>query len=109
MHIASKVDLEESFQIGEAAVQASMAGQTGIMMTFERLQNQPYQIKCNYQDVLKIANLEQRIPIEWINDAHNDITSELYNYLIPLIQGEVTVQFENGIPCYSNISHLRYK
>ena len=109
MHIASKVDLEESFQIGEAAVQASMAGQTGIMMTFERLQNQPYQIKCSYQDVLKIANLEQRIPVEWINDAHNDITPELYNYLIPLIQGEVTVQFENGIPCYSNISHLRYK
>lgn len=109
MHIASKVDLEESFQIGQAAVQTSMEGHSGVMMTFQRVQNQPYQVEYTYKDVLKIANLEQRIPVEWINDEHNDITQELYDYLIPLIQGEVTITYENGIPCYSDITHLRYK
>lgn len=109
MHIASKVDLDESFQIGQAAVQAALSNHTGVMMTFKRKQNYPYQIECTYKDVSEIANLEQRIPVEWINEDHNDITQELYDYLIPLIQGEVTIQYENGIPCYSNISHLRYK
>ncbi|UTY40883.1 6-phosphofructokinase [Allocoprobacillus halotolerans] len=109
MHIASKVDLDESFQIGQAAVQAALSNHTGVMMTFKRKQNYPYQIECTYKDVSEIANLEQRIPVEWINKDHNDITQELYDYLIPLIQGEVTIQYENGIPCYSNISHLRYK
>ena len=109
MHIASKVDLGESFQIGQHAVKASMAGHTGIMMVFQRVQNHPYQIEYTYKDVFEIANLEQRIPLHWINDQHNDITQELYDYLYPLIQGEVTITYENGIPCYSDISHLRYK
>lgn len=107
MHIASQVDLDESFEIGRCAVQTSMNGQTGVMMVFKRTNNYPYKIECNYQDVTEIANQEQRIPVQWINEAHNDITQELYEYLFPLIQGEVTIRYENGIPQYANINHLK--
>lgn len=109
MHIASQVDLDESFQIGKSAVHASLDGKTGMMMTFQRINNQPYQIECSYKPVDKIANLEQRIPVEWINEKHNDITQELYDYLYPLIQGEVSIQYKNGIPCYANINHLKHE
>ena len=51
--------------------------------------------------------MEQRIPIQWINKKHNDITKELYEYLYPLIQGEVNITYENGVPCYANIDHLK--
>ena len=108
MHIASQVDLDESFQIGQHAVNASLEGQTGMMMTFQRISNHPYQVKCHYQPVNQIANLEQRIPVEWINEQHNDITQELYDYLYPLIQGEVSISYQNGIPCYADISHLKH-
>jgi 6-phosphofructokinase len=107
MHIASQVDLDESFEIGRCAVQTSMADETGVMMVFKRTNNYPYTIECQHQDVVDIANQEQRIPIKWINDAHNDITQELYEYLFPLIQGEVTIRYENGIPQYANINHLK--
>lgn len=107
MHIASQVDLDESFEIGRYAVKTSMAGETGVMMVFNRTSNHPYTIECDFKDVLKIANMEQRIPIEWINKEHNDITKELYEYLYPLIQGEVAIAYENGIPCYANIDHLK--
>lgn len=107
MHIASQVDLDESFQIGRCAVQTSLAGETGVMMVFRRNSNDPYTIECDYQDVSDIANQEQRIPVYWINDNHNDITPELYDYLFPLIQGEVTITYENGIPQYANIDHLK--
>ncbi len=107
MHIASQVDLDESFQIGRHAVKTSMTDQTGVMMVFQRIQNSPYTIECHHKDVSSIANLEQRIPIEWINEEHNDITKELYDYLFPLIQGEVALQYQNGIPLYANIDHLK--
>lgn len=108
MHIASQVDLDESFQIGRCAVETSMAGHTGVMMVFKRTNTFPYTIECDHKDVASIANLEQRIPVEWINEAHNDITQELYDYLFPLIQGEVTISYENGIPQYANITHLNH-
>lgn len=107
MHIASKVDLDESFEIGRYAVKTSMAGETGVMMVFNRTSNDPYTIECDFKDVSKIANMEQRIPVQWINKEHNDITKELYHYLYPLIQGEVPITYENGVPCYVNIDHLK--
>ena len=107
MHIASQVDLDESFQIGRYAVKTSMAGVTGAMMVFNRTNNNPYTVECDYKNVSSIANLEQRIPIEWINDEHNDVTQELYDYLYPLIQGEVPLTYKNGIPEYINIDHLK--
>jgi len=109
MHIASQVDLDESFTIGQHAVKAARDQKTGIMMVFKRIHNDPYQIEYQYKDVSTIANLEQRIPIEWINDAHNDIKQELYDYLYPLIQGEVDVTYHNGIPQYINIDHLKHE
>lgn len=107
MHLASAVDLDESFEIGRYAVKTSMSGETGVMMVFNRIGNNPYTIECDFKDVSSIANQEQRIPVKWINKEHNDITKELYDYLYPLIQGEVMLQYENGVPCYMNIDHLK--
>lgn len=107
MHIASQVDLDESFEIGRYAVKTSMSGKTGVMMVFNRVNNNPYTIECDYKDVYDIANKEQRIPVEWINKEHNDITKDLYDYLYPLIQGEVFITYENGVPQYMNIDHLK--
>ena len=107
MHIASQVDIDESFDIGRYAVKTSMSGKTGVMMVFNRISNQPYTIECDYKDVSEIANLEQRIPVDWINKGHNDITKELFDYLYPLIQGEITLTYHHGIPDYINILHLK--
>lgn len=105
-HISSLADIDESFEIGKFAVKTSMNGETGVMMVFNRLSNDPYVIECDYQDVTRIANLESRIPVEWINKDHNDITKELYEYLYPLIQGETKINYKDGIPEYIDISHL---
>lgn len=106
MHIASKTDLNESFVIGQKAVEAAIAGKSGQVMGFKRISNSPYTIDYVSSDVRKIANLEQKIPVEWINKEGNDITPELYQYLLPLIQGEVHVNYENGIPAYYSCNHL---
>lgn len=104
MHIASKTDLDEAQWIGQEAVKAALSGKTERMMGFVR--NPQGKISVSDFDVHEIANKEKRIPLAWITPDHHDITNELYEYLIPLIQGEVTLDYQNGIPCYLDISHL---
>lgn len=104
MHLASKTDIDEAYAIGQAAVQAAMNGETEKMMVYKR--HEPYHLTFESMDVKKIANLEKKIPQAWIAPNGHDITEELYQYLLPLIQGEVDVPYENGIPVYADISHL---
>lgn len=106
MHIGSKTDLNESFVVGQKAVEASLEGKTGQMMGFKRLSDTPYTIAYVSTDVETVANLEQRIPTDWIHPDGNDITEALYQYLLPLIQGEVHVPYLNGIPQYYSCKHL---
>ena len=54
-----------------------------------------------------IANEAKSIPREWINAHGNDIRQELYNYLYPLIQGEVSLTYQNGVPVYMPVPHLK--
>ena len=106
MHIAAKTDLDESFAIGNHAVNVALQGISGHVVGFKRLSNQPYQVEYISNDVRNVANLEQKIPLEWIAPSGNDITQELYDYLIPLIQGEVIIKYHNGIPQYLSCKHL---
>jgi 6-phosphofructokinase 1 len=100
MHLASHVDIEESFVIGQKAVETSLQGKTGKVMGFKRVSNQPYTIDYIASDVSEVANLEQKIPIEMISPERNDITPALQEYLFPLIQGEARIPYHNGIPQY---------
>lgn len=104
MHLASKTDIDEAYAIGQAAVQAALNGETEKMMVYKR--HEPYRITFESMDVKEIANLEKKIPQTWIAKNGHDITEELYQYLLPLIQGEVDIPYENGIPVYVDISHL---
>ncbi|WP_022774428.1 6-phosphofructokinase [Butyrivibrio sp. AE2015] len=105
-HMASKTDLEESFAQGKKAVDLSSEGKTGCMVVLNRISNNPYQVEYGYAQIKDIANEAKSVPVEWINAEGNDVTSELVEYLRPLIQGEVEQSYENGLPKYLDISHL---
>lgn len=105
-HLASKTDLEEAFALGKKAVALSEEGVTASMVTMNRISDAPYQIEYGYAEIKNIANEAKSVPTEWINDAGNDIKQPLIDYLTPLIQGEVDITYENGIPVYMNVSHL---
>ena len=106
MHIASKCDNDESFLIGKEAVLHALRGETGKMMIFNRKNQKDYEIEIGAIDVLTAANYEKKVPVEWINEAGNDITDKLYQYLYPLILGEVYLSYQDGIPQYLSTAHL---
>ncbi|OQB13883.1 MAG: Pyrophosphate--fructose 6-phosphate 1-phosphotransferase [Firmicutes bacterium ADurb.Bin193] len=99
-HIASLTDVTEAEQIGTAGVKAAIRGETGMMMYFKRVSEKPYKVEILSHDISTIANVEKIVPNEWINKEGNDILQPALDYMLPLIQGESTAFFENGLPVY---------
>ena len=105
-HLSSLTDLDESFLLGTQAVRYAEEGRTKCMLTINRTSNEPYTISIDTADIQNIANEAKSIPREWINAAGNDVTPALYEYMTPLIMGEPSIFYKDGLPVYLPVSHL---
>lgn len=108
-HISSLTDVEEAFNLGGVAVQAALAGKSGMFSTLRRISNKPYSVVYDTENVSVVANTEKKVPRGWINQEGNDITQEMIEYLRPLIEGIVQTPYRNGLPDYIDIRHLDIK
>ncbi len=106
-HLLSKTDIDESFEQGKYGVTLAENGITGAMVCIKRISNTPYTVEYTHANISEIANEVKSVPREWINEAGNDVTQELIDYITPLIQGECCVDFVNGLPNYAEVTHLR--
>ena len=105
-HISSRTDINESFALGQAAVKYAAEGMPAVMSTIKRVSNDPYQWIIEPENVALIANQAKTIPLEWITPEKNDVTPEMEAYLRPLIIGEVSLQYKDGLPMYLPVNHL---
>ena len=96
-HITSRTDITESYQVGGAAVRAAFNGYTGQMIALKRISNDPYQCTTEAHDVHKIANLEKKVPLEWMCDDFTNVNEKFHRYARPLIQAELTPIYINGL------------
>lgn len=103
-HIVGRVDITEAFQVGGAAVKAAFEGETGKMVILKRISDDPYLCVTDIYDVHKIANVEKKVPREWINQEGNYVTQEFINYVKPLIQAELTPMMVDGLPRHLRLS-----
>lgn len=99
-HIASRTDLFEAESAGKVAVREMMAGKTGVMIRIRRMSDSPYRIAMEGIPVELVANKDKPLPQKWINYEGNNVTDEAIPYFLPLIQGEVPIKTENGIPVH---------
>lgn len=97
-HLASRVDVNEAYMVGGAAVKAADEGDSGKMVVIDRVSDDPYQCATGIYDVHKIANGEKLVPREWINKEGTYVTEEFLDYVRPLIQGDYPSVMVNGIP-----------
>lgn len=101
-HMTSRVDITEAFQVGGAAVKAAFEGDTGKVVVLDRVSEDPYICTTSTQDVHKIANIEKKVPLEWITQDGTFVSDELVHYITPLIQAELSPMMVDGRP-----RHLR--
>ena len=107
-HLASKTDIEESFKLGSHGVYFAENGKSGIMVAVNRLSSSPYKYEIVNVPVCEVANKAKAVPLDYINKDGNDVTQEMLEYLRPLVQGEVSIHYDNGLPEYLNLSHLTH-
>ena len=102
-HLASATDATQAGAVGEAAVAAALRGEGG-MVAIERLGDVPYRWRTRIVPFDAVANLERRLPPEFIRPDGFGVTSAFRSWCRPLIEGEDWPAFRDGLPEYF---HLR--
>ena len=91
-HIASLRDIDDAIMVGKRAVEEVNKGTTGKMVIITS------DFKTDVYDIDDIANVEKKVPIEWIDTENNMLKDEFIKYAKPLIQGELIPIFVDGVP-----------
>ena len=102
-HISSQTDLEQAYAVGEAAVNAAVAGESGVMVSIKRLNDEPYRWETATTSIKRVANVERNVPRSFITNNGFGITARARRYLSPLIQGEAYPPYRNGLPLYRGL------
>ncbi len=99
-HIASKVDVEQAYAVGKAAVEFALKGKNAVMPVIVRKSSKPYRWSIGEAPLSAIANQEKKVPRNFITADGFGITAACRRYLLPLIGGEGYPPYRNGLPAY---------
>jgi 6-phosphofructokinase len=99
-HIASKVDVEQAYAVGKAAVELALKGKNAVMPVIVRKSSKPYRWSIGEAPLSAIANQEKKVPRDFITADGFGITAACRRYLLPLIGGEGYPPYHNGLPAY---------
>jgi 6-phosphofructokinase 1 len=102
-HIASRVDVEQAYAVGKAAVELAVKGVNAVMPTVVRKSSKPYRWTIGHVPLADVANQEKKLPREYIRDDGFGITAACRRYLEPLIAGEAYPPYRAGLPDYVHI------
>ena len=104
-HIASKVDLDQAYELGKVAVDIAASGKSAVMPVIVRDSNEPYQWHIAEAELADVANIEKTLPDDYITADGFGITDKARAYLLPLIQGEAYPPYTNGMPDYVRLQN----
>ena len=105
-HVASKTDVEQAYAVGRAAVEKALEGKNAIMVTIERKDSKKYSWGLGDSPLLKVANVEKKMPRSFISKDGFGITQKARDYLQPLIVGEDYPPYKNGVPHYPKLKKV---
>ena len=99
-HLASKTDADEAFLVGQAAVKAAVNGESDKLVTLVRGDGDNYTCETGLSALSDVVGNLKKLPKEWVNEDGVSLNFQFFRYATPLIQGEVTVPYDNGLPSY---------
>jgi 6-phosphofructokinase len=106
-HAASKIDADEAFLAGQAAVKAAINGETDKMITLVRGDTDHYTSETGLAPLTEVASSIKKLPREWINEDGVSMNFQFLRYAQPLIQGEVTLPYDSGVPLFARLDRVR--
>src|SRR5712692_9019868 len=105
-HLASKTDVEHAYAVGKAAVELALAGHNAVMPAIIRISDKPYRCKIGVAPLDKVANVEKKMPRDYITGDGFGITAKARRYLSPLVRGEDFPPFRDGLPRYVRLKNI---
>ena len=105
-HIASRTDVEQAYALGRAAVEMALAGENAVMPTIVRLADEPYAWEIGKAALSEVANVEKKMPRDFITADGYGITEACRRYLRPLILGEDYPPYVDGLPQYVTLKNV---
>lgn len=96
-HISSKTDLDQAYAVGKAAVRFALSGENAVMPIIKRVSSKPYSWEIDKVKLSKVANVEKKLPQNFITKDGFGVTEACKNYLRPLIQGEAYPPYKDGV------------
>jgi 6-phosphofructokinase 1 len=100
-HIASKVDVDQAYAVGKAAVELALKGRNAVMPVIIRKSSKPYRWSIGEAPLSAVANQEKKLPRNFITADGFGITAAARAYLLPLIGGEDYPPYRHGLPAYA--------
>jgi 6-phosphofructokinase 1 len=100
-HYASATDAAEAVACGETAVRAAVAGKSGFMVKLVRAPGERYCWTTDLHPLGEIANVENLVPRDWLSDDGFMPNEKFIQYARPLIEGQVKVTTDNGLPKFA--------
>lgn len=105
-HISSKADVEQAYALGKAAVELALVGKNSRMPVVVRDNDFPYQWHIEDVALSEVANIEKKMPRDFISEDGFGITEKCRTYLAPLIEGEAYPPYHNGLPQYVRLKNI---
>ena len=106
-HCASKTDADEAYLAGQGAVLAAVRGENDKMITLVRGDADHYTCETGLVALADVANSVKKLPREWINEDGVSMNFQFLRYAQPLIQGEVTLPQDSGVPVFARLEKSR--
>ena len=106
-HCGSQVDNDEAYLCGQAAVRAAVNGESGKMVILVRGDGDHYTCETGLANLADVTAGAKPFPPTWINEDGLSLNFQYTKYAQPLIQGEVKVPFENGVPKFVTIARTQ--
>jgi 6-phosphofructokinase len=108
-HVASKVDVQQAYAVGKAAVELAVKGRNAVMPAIIRKSSKPYRWVIEAVPLAEVANVEKKVPRDYITEDGFGITEPCRRYLAPLIAGEDPPPYKDGLPQYVRIKGVPVK
>lgn len=108
-HLASRADSDEAYNVGFLAAKAAFEGKTGMMVTIKVESREPYVETYSLFDVHEVANIEKKVPLNWITNEGTYVSDEYLSYARPFIIGRVAPYTAGGLPVHLTMTKKRKK
>ena len=106
-HLASRSDSDEAYNVGFLAAKAAFEGKSGVMVTIKVESREPYVETYSVFDIHDVANVEKKVPLNWIINDGTYVSDEFLSYARPFIIGRVPPYTAGGLPVHLTMNKKR--